>query len=175
MGTHNLLLRLNGRCYLEVIAINQALPAPGRPRWFGLDILAPDATPALSAWVVRTEDIHAAVAAVPEALGGIEAMSRGDFAWLITIAADGVAALRGAAPALIEWRSEHPADRLQDRGLSLLGLELRHPQPERVGRVLRALGLDRRVSVVAAPAGMPELAATIDTAQGRRMLAGPCR
>ncbi|MGH6623755.1 MAG: VOC family protein, partial [Burkholderiaceae bacterium] len=37
MGTHNALLRLGARCYLEVIAIDPEAAAPARPRWFGLD------------------------------------------------------------------------------------------------------------------------------------------
>ena len=41
MGTHNRLLRIATEAfpdaYLEIIAIDPAAPAPGRPRWFGLD------------------------------------------------------------------------------------------------------------------------------------------
>ena len=32
MGTHNLLMRLSERSFLEIIAINPAAPAPDRPR-----------------------------------------------------------------------------------------------------------------------------------------------
>ena len=39
MGTHNLLLRLGDSLFLEVIAANPQVPAPDRPRWFGLDQL----------------------------------------------------------------------------------------------------------------------------------------
>ena len=37
MGTHNMLLRLGARAYLEIIAIDPAGETPQRPRWFGLD------------------------------------------------------------------------------------------------------------------------------------------
>jgi hypothetical protein len=37
MGTHNRVLKLGARAYLEVIAIDPAAAAPSRPRWFGLD------------------------------------------------------------------------------------------------------------------------------------------
>lgn len=48
MGTHNLMLRLGDSSYLEIIAINPAAPAPGRPRWFALDRLAGDGSPRLA-------------------------------------------------------------------------------------------------------------------------------
>jgi hypothetical protein len=172
MGTHNLLLRLASDRYLEVIAIDPAAPAPARPRWFALDALGAWSAPALSAWVARTSDIEGTVAAASEALGMIEPMSRGALQWLITIPADGSLPLGGAAPCLIEWRSEgHPAARLRDQGLSLAGLEVRHAEPERVARVLRSLGFEGPVSVLPLPAGSPpRLVAHIDTPQGPRML-----
>ena len=102
MATHNQLLRLGDATYLEVIAPDPAAPAPGRPRWFGLDALGPRSVPALSTWVVRSTDIQASAAAASEPLGGIEPMSRGALDWRITIPADGSVPLDGAAPALIE-------------------------------------------------------------------------
>ena len=37
MGTHNSLLKLGDRVYLEVIAIDPEGTTPARPGWFGLD------------------------------------------------------------------------------------------------------------------------------------------
>ncbi|HSH43331.1 MAG TPA: VOC family protein, partial [Arenicellales bacterium] len=37
IGTHNQLLRLGDDQYLEIIAVDPDAPAPGKPRWFGLD------------------------------------------------------------------------------------------------------------------------------------------
>ncbi|MBI5922185.1 MAG: VOC family protein [Betaproteobacteria bacterium] len=175
MGTHNLLLRLGDALFLEVIAPNPSAPAPARPRWFGLDTLGPGSQPALSAWVARTADIHAATAASSEVLGSIEPMSRGALNWLITIPADGSLPLEGIAPVLIEWQTEtHPADKLQDCGLSLAKLELFHPESERVSRLLRSLGLENQVSVSVAPNGsMPQLVAHINTPRGLRLLSAP--
>ncbi|MDQ5946917.1 MAG: hypothetical protein QG619_2348, partial [Pseudomonadota bacterium] len=101
MGTHNLLLRLGDSLFLEVIAANPQVPAPDRPRWFGLDHVAPDTLPVLSTWVVRSTDIHASTAAATEPLGIVEPMSRGALDWLITFPADGSSPLDGVAPALI--------------------------------------------------------------------------
>lgn len=172
MGTHNLLLRLGEALFLEVIATNPDAPAPGRPRWFGLDNLSPQAAPRLSVWVARTTDIHALAAASTEALGPIETMSRGTLQWFITIPSDGVPPLGGVAPSLIQWHTTtHPATSLPDLGLTLARLELRHPEPQRVQRLLDHIQLSGPVTVsrvasaseaglvahIQTPAGMPVL------------------
>lgn len=175
MGTHNLLLRLGEGLFLEVIALDPGLPPPGRPRWFELDTLDAASPPALSTWVARTSDIHAAAAASTEPLGIVEPMSRGALNWLITIPPDGALPLNGAGPALIQWQAEpHPASRLEDHGLSLVKLELRHPDPDRVTRLLQSLHLDGPVVVAGPSSGaQPLLVAHIDTPRGQRQLSVP--
>ena len=172
MATHNLLLRLGDSLFLEVIAPNPAAPAPARPRWFALDTLQPGAEPVLSNWVARTADIRASAAACSEALGAVEPMSRGALDWLITIPADGSLPLGGIAPALIEWQAvPHPAAKLIDHGLSLVRLELFHPEPERISHLLGSIDFAGPLSVL--PSGdrrSARLVAHIDTPQGRRLL-----
>lgn len=171
MGTHNLLLRLGDTLFLEVIAPDPTLPKPARPRWFGLDALQPHTAPRLATWVVRTDDIRASSAACPEVLGLIAPMRRGALDWLITIPEDGALPLDGVGPALIEWSTPaHPAAGLRDHSLSLGKLELFHPEPERITRLLLSLGLNRQVAVHASQDGSAHLAARIDTAQGPRWL-----
>ncbi len=172
MGTHNLLLRLGDSVYLEVIAPDPTAPPPSRPRWFALDTLVANAAPALATWIARTTDIEASVAACSEPLGNIEAMSRGALNWLITIPDDGALRLHGVAPALIEWQAAaHPAARLQDHGLSLIKLDLFHPEPERIARLLLSLGLDSQVAVHPSTGERgPRLVAHINTPQGPRQL-----
>ncbi|MFM2088766.1 MAG: hypothetical protein RLZZ237_3635 [Pseudomonadota bacterium] len=176
MGTHNLLLllllRLGDALFLEVIAPNPGAAAPARPRWFGLDAMARDTAPSLVTWVVRTPDIRASVAACPVTLGNIEPMSRGALDWLITIPADGAPPLNGVAPALIQWSGDvHPAMSLQDHGLSLARLELFHPEPERIARMLLSLGLDEQLSVSrSTDERAAGLVAHINTPQGLRRL-----
>jgi hypothetical protein len=175
MGTHNLLLRLGDSLFLEVISANPAAPAPMRPRWFALDTLHPDSAPRLATWVARTSDIQATASACSEPLGNIEPMSRGTLDWLISIPSDGGLPLNGIAPVLIEWHAEaHPAAKLQDYGLSLVKLELFHPDPERVARLLRPLGLDGPLSI-SATAGddAPSLVAHINTPWGLFPLSAP--
>ncbi len=172
MGTHNLLVRLGDTLFLEVIAPNAAAPAPSRPRWFALDTLRPNAAPYLAAWVARTSDIHAVASASSEPLGHIEPMTRGTLSWLITITPDGSLPFDGIAPALIEWQTEaHPAAKLQDQGLSLASLELFHPKPARISRLLVSLGLEGPVSVLPTSSGSrPRLVAHINTPLGVRLL-----
>jgi hypothetical protein len=170
MGTHNRLLRLGESLYLEVIAANPAAPRLPRPRWFALDTLAPDAPPRLAAWVARTGDIRATLAATDEPLGRVEAMSRGLLEWLITIPADGSLPLGGAAPALIEWHTDtHPALRLDDRELALERLEIHHPEQARIERLLNALKIDGPIEIVREPAAV-RLVAHIQTPRGLRTL-----
>jgi hypothetical protein len=166
MGTHNFLLKLGEKLYLEVIAPNPTAPPPGRPRWFQLD--EPDSirSPRLATWAARCDDIHAVA---PPSLGKIETMERGSFQWLITVPDDGRLPLQGLAPTLIQWRSEsHPADALQDLGCSLARFEGIHPQPERVNGMLRSIGFAGEFPVLAGKA--PALVAHIKTPAGRRRL-----
>jgi hypothetical protein len=102
-------------------------------------------------------------------------MSRGALNWLITIPADGSVPLDGVAPALIEWQTEvHPATRLPDCGLSLVELKIFHPDPDRIERLLRSIGLAGPVCVAAPPdKGAAHLLACINTPQGLRELSCP--
>lgn len=182
MGTHNRLLRLGPRLYLEVIAVNPAAPPPRRPRWFGLD--SPEVAarirerPRLIHWVASTGDIASASAACPEHLGEILEMSRGDFSWRISVPADGrlpgdgrsIPLTAGLVPSLIQWDTpSHPAERLPDAGCSLLKLEGFHPEPQRIGRALAALGLAGTLALYPVEAGeTPTLVAYIRTPGGLR-------
>jgi len=171
MGTHNLLLRLGDTLFLEVIAANPSADQAARPRWFALDTLNPQSAATLATWVVRTDDIYAKVSAASKTLGNIEPMSRGLLDWLITIPADGSLPLDGIAPTLIEWHSEeHPARKLDDQGLSLVKLELCHPEPGRIAKLLRSLVVEAPVSILAAP--VSRLVAHIQTPRGLRLLPG---
>lgn len=175
MGTHNMLVRLGDSLFLEVIAPDPDAPAPGRPRWFGLDRLRHDSLPALSVWVVRTTDIQAAASGCCESLGEIESMNRGALTWQITVPADGSIPLDGVGPALIEWHAQkHPAAALQEQGLSLARLDIYHPEPARITGLLASLDFEGPVSVKPLPRGaLAHLVATIRTPQGLRELSVP--
>ncbi|SHH92962.1 VOC family protein [Pollutimonas bauzanensis] len=175
MGTHNCLLRLGDDLYLEVIAADPQAPAPPRPRWFQLDDAHWNSRPQLATWVVRSNDIYgAAQAASPLAPGAVQAMTRAGLDWLITIPEDGALALQGAAPALIQWRTQaHPASGMQDAGCSLIRLEAFHPQAAMLSGMLDSIGFEGRFAAFPLEQGrQPYLIAHIQTPAGPRRLGG---
>lgn len=172
MGTHNCLLSLGGQTYLEVIAPDPNAPDPVRPRWFELDCLKRNSPPRLAAWVARTTDIKATVAAASEPLGVIEPMSRGELNWLITVIDDGSLPLGGIAPILIEWHTPaHPSKGMRGTDCRLLRLELQHPDVERVGTLLQSIELEGDLDVKPhAAAAAPCLVAAFLTSRGEKTL-----
>jgi len=169
MGTHNSLLKLGEKTYLEVIAIDRDGVAPGRPRWFGLDTAALRAAvqgaPRLIHWVARTDDIFAARRACPVDCGEVLAMARGTFEWRITIPADGRLPGSGVLPTLIQWADErHPTDAMPDAGIRLVALAGAHPEPDAIRSALAALSLADTLKVTFAVT--PRVAAMLRTARG---------
>ncbi len=152
MGTHNRLLRLGDRVYLELIAINPAAEMLARPRWFGLDdpaMQARLAQPRLISWVAATEQLSAMANRASYAPGPVHAMNRGSLNWQITIPDNGALVHGGLMPTLIEWpEGVHPAAMLPERGVSLELLELGSPDPGSVNDGLKSIGLDAAASNV---------------------------
>ena len=175
MATHNHLMRLSASSFLEVIAVDPAATPPGRPRWFGLDdpyvraSLA--ASPRLLTWAVNTPRLAAlALDSVP--LGRIEAMSRGQLNWDITIPADGSLAAGGLLPVALQWHADtHPAQRMQDLGCRLTRLTLYHPRSQWLATCLQHLGA-AELAWVESIADSEEawLEAELETPLGRRVL-----
>ena len=169
MGTHNSLLRLGERSYLEVIAIDPEGEAPLHPRWFALDTasmrMALREAPRLIHWVARTEDIDAARLACSVDLGPAHAMERGAFRWRITIPDDGHLPGGGVLPTLIQWAdARHPADAMADSHIRLVTLAGAHPEPAMIRSALAALGLDDILRVTYG--AQPRLAAMLQTPRG---------
>jgi hypothetical protein len=168
MGTHNALLSLGPRFYLEVIAADPDGVRPERPRWFDLDEPRMRAAlaegPHLAHWVARTRDIDRAAASVPD-LGPPTPMARGDFTWRITIPADGHRPGRGLVPTLIEWPdARHPTDGLPDSHLRMIAVAGEHPDPAMVRAELAALGLSETMKVTYGRS--PRIAAMVRTSSG---------
>jgi hypothetical protein len=181
MGTHNALLRVGERSYLEVIAIDPEAPPPTRARWFSLDEPALQErlahAPALITWVVRCDSLAVACARVPE-LGAILPMQRGEFRWRIAVPDDGALPASGVLPTAIEWLPgddgalRHPCDALHGSGIVLARLALTHPTALAGAVGLLATFRELRiVGPVDLAAGPVALTAHFDTPRGRVTLA----
>jgi len=152
MGTHNALLKLGPRLYLEIIAIDPDGSRPARPRWFDMDSgdLQADLIerPRLVHWVVRTDDLASAVARCGYETGPILPFERGAYRWRITVPEDGRRPGRGVLPTLIQWDvAEHPADALPATGVTLAQFAASHPDPSPVRRALAGLGVGDAIHV----------------------------
>jgi glyoxalase-like protein len=180
MGTHNAVLRLGPRAYLEVIAIDPDADSPARPRWFSLD--EPDMQqriaerPALITWAVRTQSLAAACARVPD-LGEILTMARNDYRWKISVPDTGVLPWGGILPAAIQWEagddgvSRHPCDVLPDSGCELVSLKLSHPAAVLGKAGIVALFRELRIAgSVDLKSGPKQLTAVIRNARGNVLL-----
>lgn len=151
MGTHNRLLSLGPREYLELIAIDPEARTPNHARWFGLDHF--DGTPRVVGWVIRQHPLQA-----PEGTRIAEA-SRDSLRWRITIPDAGQMPVAGAMPMRIDWGGgAHPADSLPDRGLRLTSLTLSAPGPldlplddARIATKLGPAGISARIKTQAGP------------------------
>jgi hypothetical protein len=168
MGTHNALLGLGPRFFLEVIAVDPAGKPPSRPRWFDLDEPRMKAAlaegPQLTHWVARTNDIAEVVRRMPS-LGVITPIIRGNLSWRITLPDDGHRPGRGLVPTLIQWPdARHPTDTLPDSERTLAALAGEHPEPGAVRAEIAALGLSDFLKVTYAKS--PRLAAMIRTPRG---------
>jgi hypothetical protein len=166
MGTHNALLSLGDRTYLELIAPDPTQPPPAR-RPFGLDSLG---EPGLVAWAVACDDIDAAVARARERghdPGDPLQMERATpegatLRWRLTTGAYG----GGALPFLIAWGdTPHPAESAPS-GLRLLDFRIEHPDAATIAAQLAALDVDvpvavaqhaRLVATIGGPAGTVEI------------------
>ena len=165
-GTRNELLSLGGTTYLEVIGPDDAQPAPDGPRPFGIDDLI---EPALVAWCVRPSrplrEIVAEARAAGIEFGDVSAMSRRRpdgvlLEWELTVPQfDGP--FGRALPFMIDWAdSSHPSETLPPE-VRLVGLDVLHPQPDKLRTAFGIIGLTSDVSVLVA--NHPGLLARIDT------------
>jgi hypothetical protein len=155
LGTHNALLSLGPRTYLEIIAPDPAQPRPAEPLPFGLARLS---EPALLSWAAAPGDLDAAVqrsAAAGFGYGPVIAGQRRtaeghDLAWRMTESSS--PGEDGVVPFLIDWgASPHPAAGAP-AGVRLTEFRISSPDPGRLTARLQLLGLDLPVDAADRPA-----------------------
>jgi hypothetical protein len=167
MGTHNRLLRLGARQYLELLAVDPETAPRTSARWYDLDHPAVQErarlAPFLLTWVARCDNIFAAVAQVP-AVGEVQTFQRDALSWKLTVPDDGALQFGGVLPSLIQWDGDaHPCDQLADRRCELRSLDLSHPAAFSVLPLYRALRITGPIDLGNGPRG---LSANIATPRG---------
>lgn len=172
MGTHNHLMRLGDRVFLEVIAPDPKI-TPQRTRWFALDDSRMRArlknSPQLISWVARVPDLARALREVEGVSGEAVRVTRGSLSWLISVPDDGSMPFDGAFPTLIEWPTgPHPSLRMADLGYRLERLDITHPEGVRLAKALAPVFTDDRVVISTGATG--QIRATITTPRGQREL-----
>jgi hypothetical protein len=168
LGTHNALLSLGDRTYLEIIAPDPAQPGTGQQP-FGVDRLT---APALRAWAAAPRDLDAAVRrARAEGFDYGDIVTRhrrtpgdGELSWrMTTYPHDGAVEV---IPFLIDWGpARHPAQTAPS-GVRLTEFRILAPDPQQVIRRLRAAGIDLPVD----HADTPALRAVLTGPQGTRLV-----
>lgn len=153
LGTHNALLALGPRTYLEIIAPDPDQPDPPGPRPFGVDSAGRGM---LAAWALACDDIETAVASARsrgydpgEVAGMRRAAPTGEvLRWHLTLNA----MAGGPIPFLISWGgTEHPAASASG-GLILDAFHIEHPDPTSLTPSLTALGASVQVTRANSPA-----------------------
>ena len=169
MSTHNCLTRTGDGNFLEVIAIDPDAPAPGRVRWFTLDDPVTqarlNASPGALCWVVGTDDLDGIVANSLFDQGEILHLSRGNLRWRLTVPKDGNLLEGGLLPAFIEWSpGPQPSGGMQDLGIRLKSVQLRHPNPNALQSKLQALSIEHLAEI--SEAEESSLAFVVETPDG---------
>lgn len=145
-GTHNVMLGLGPRTYLELIAPDPGQPEPATPRPFGV---AGVRQGGLVGWALACDDIEAAARAAhrvgfefgPVTDGARRTPDGETLHWRLT--ANALTA--GVTPFLISWGdTRHPAASAPT-GLQLDSFHLEHTDPGPLLLLLDALGVDVEV------------------------------
>lgn len=150
-GTYNRLLGLGPDIYLELIAIDPEAPSLDKTRWYNLDRFT--GAPRFTHWVLRVDDLEAALDRFGAEFGEIHNLSRGDLRWRMAVPRSGVLPFDDCAPALIQWDTPPPAPRLTDQGHRLRNLVVQHPQASDLKSLFEGLN-DPRVQFVDGVGGL---------------------
>jgi Glyoxalase-like domain len=166
-GTHNKLLALGPRTYLEVIAPDPEQPEPAASRPYGVDGVR---SGRLAGWAVGCTDIEEALASArangfdPGAV--IDGRRLTNTGALLTWRLTSNALTGGLIPFLISWGdTSHPASAAPG-GLVLESLHIEHPDPPSLLRPLVALSAQVEVrpaptavlvALISGPHGTDEL------------------
>lgn len=140
LGTHNMLLAVGPREYLELIAMDPDAPPNDNPGWFGLKTFT--GPPRIAGWVLRQRPLDAPTGTY------VAQVTRANLRWRITLPEAGQMPGDGTTPMRIEWGDAHPCDTLPDHGFRMAGLTVHAPSG------LDLTVPDPRIAIMSAPAGI---------------------
>jgi Glyoxalase-like domain len=166
-GTHNALLSLGGRRYLEIIA-----PDPAQTAYnFQIDVRKL-AEPRLVTWAAGTSDVDAVAKQARDAghqifgpNDGSRARSDGKLLKWKSLGVQSAFGRDGVEPIpfFIQWAADSPhPSQDSPTGCELQALALEHPEAAKVRNALRELGID----LEAKPADAVRFTATLKTPKG---------
>lgn len=152
-GTHNKVLALGPRTYLELIAPDPGQPEPSRPRPYGVEGITRGR---LVGWALASDDIEGAVARACsmgfDPGGVIDGQRVSATGTMLRWRVSGNAQTAGLVPFLIDWGdTPHPAVGAAT-GLDLVSVHLEHPEPPTLARALAAMRADVEVRKASARA-----------------------
>jgi hypothetical protein len=148
LGTRNALLGLGPKCYLEIIGPDPDQTDFQGTRPFGIDTLE---KARLVTWAARREDLKQFVQSAKARgvnLGDVIPMSRRtpegeQLNWELTFSED--SSQGGVIPFFIDWgTTQHPAANCPV-GARITQLNLKHPQPQDITRLVEVLELEVNV------------------------------
>lgn len=166
-GTHNALLSLGSRTYLEIIAPDPGQPPPRSPSPLVAG-LGPTRAMRMTSWAIGEPDLEtvvarAAAAGYPASViaGSRQRPDGGLMAWRMGMLNDPRRG-GGVTPFFIDWGETPSPARTAPVAGALLDLRVEHPEPEAIQPLYDALGLDQ--PILRGPE--PALIATIRTPRG---------
>ena len=153
MGTHNRVIRISERVYLEVIAIDPKSSNLSNKKWFNLDNSKLQSklkkSPQIIGYVIEKKDMS-----ISKYYDPFFEASRANFRWQFAMPTsknnilDSQIIETGVIPSLISWKSEKPINQMKKNQFELISFEIEIPKKQQqFNTFLRDFGVIEYVSV----------------------------
>lgn len=148
-GTKNAIFHLGGKCYFEILGIDENNKKISPPRWMGIDYLR---APKITRWAISTESLEkdcetlkSYSAKMGEIKKGQRKMKDGnllEWRMALPLAEPEVEAM----PFIIDWSasSHHPTDNLRQE-CELISMDISHPNPKIILPIFEQLTLNLEI------------------------------
>jgi hypothetical protein len=169
-GTKNALLNLGEKCYLEILAIDEANSRFSQARWMGIDIID---GPKITRWALKSQHLEEDSMLLKGHsldLGQIEEGSRmtadgNELTWRMVLPASTPEV--ELVPFMTDWSgsASHPTDTLEE-GCFLRQINLFHPDGSSKQSILFQLGADVHIQM----SDHPHISILVETPNGLKQL-----